>query len=220
VNKALELLLSSVYPGALAPAHQADLDRSGLTPATIAQHKIRSVPPGMISHLLGFSTPDAVTSAYVIPFPDPRGGWMDHVRLKVVPSYKDGHGRTVKYLGPKGASPRLFFCLATLDAACVATERLWLVEGAKKALAVAQLGLAAVGFEGIEGWHRGRAVTTLLADFDLIPLAGRLIELVPDGDVETNSAVRGGAARLADALRARGTRPRLVRLPTATRPAA
>ena len=106
--------------------------------------------------------------------------------------------------------------LATLDAACVATERLWLVEGAKKALAVAQLGLAAVGFEGIEGWHRGRAVTTLLADFDLIPLAGRLIELVLDGDVETNSAVQGGAARLADALRARGARPRLVRLPTAT----
>ena len=39
----------------------------------------------MIDQLLGFPAPK-ITSAYVIPFPDPRGGWMDHIRMKVFPS--------------------------------------------------------------------------------------------------------------------------------------
>jgi hypothetical protein len=220
-------MLGPLHGDALAPPHRADLAKSGLADATIQAHRFRSVPPDLIDTLLGFRTPTRtvetrtgtgkepiVVSAYILPFPDPCGGWMDHVRVKVFPSYADRRGQTVKYLGPKGAAPRLFFCLATLDGARAATERLWLVEGAKKALAVAQLGLPAVGFEGCEAWHRGGAVTTLLPDFDLIPLAGRCVELVPDGDLPTNPAVRSAAARLADALRLRGARPRLVQLPT------
>ena len=89
---------------------------------------------------------------------------------------------------------------------------LWLVEGEKKALAVAQLDLTAVGFCGIEGWHRGGSLE-LLADFDALRLRGRTVELVPDGDRRTNHAVARGAQRLAQALDARGARVRLVMLP-------
>jgi hypothetical protein len=156
----------------------------------------------------------------LIPFSDPRGGWMDHVRLKVFPPFTDRKGRTVKYLGPKNAPPRLYFPIPSLPAVLAGVEPLWLIEGVKKALAVAQLGLPAVGFEGIEGWHPGGAVTTLLSDFGGILLADRVVELVPDADVSTNPAVRSGAIRFADALRARGARPRLVRLPAAPRAAA
>ena len=88
----------------------------------------------------------------------------------------------------------------------------WLVEGVKKALAVAQLGLPAVGFEGVEAWHE-KGTTALLGDFAAIPLTGRTVELMVDGDVRTNPAVRQGVERLADALRARRARPRLVCLP-------
>jgi hypothetical protein len=79
----------------------------------------------------------------------------------------------------------------------------WLLEGAKKALAVMQLGLAAVGFEGVEGWHRGGS-TELLDDFAAIPLAKRRVELVPDGDVSSNAYVTRGIARFAEALTRRG----------------
>ena len=78
MNPHLSLLLSRVFSGALAPEHLDDLRKSGLTLATITTAALRSVPPAMIDELLGFKT-SAVTSAYVIPYPDPRGGWMNHV---------------------------------------------------------------------------------------------------------------------------------------------
>ena len=92
------------------------------------------------------------------------------------------------------------------------TTPLYLVEGAKKALAVAQLGHAVVGFLGIEGWHV-KGSRELLPDFDQVPLAGRTAELLPDGDVQTNWNVARGVARFGTALRGRGARVRLVVLP-------
>src|SRR5262249_49854782 len=161
--------------------------------------------------LLGFPAP-SVVSAYLIPFADPAGGWLDHVRLKVFPPFKDARGQTVKYLQPRGSDVRLFFPLATLAAVLAGEAPLWCVEGEKKALAVAQLGLPAVGFCGIEGWHVA-GKRTLLPEFEVIPLRGRVVELVPDGDVQTNRNVRRGAEGFALALANHGARPRLVTLP-------
>lgn len=208
---ALRLLLSLVYPGSLAPEHLADLRRSGLTEETIRLHRIRSVPPMMIPQLLGFDI-SAVLSALLIPFPDPTGGFMDHVRIKVFPSFRGKHGDTVKYLQRRGSGVRLFFPLSTLHVVLSGIDSLWLVEGEKKALAVAQLGFPAVGFCGIEGWHL-RGSEDLLSDFNSIRLRERVIELVPDGDWRTNPNVRRGIERFALALSARGARPRLVVLP-------
>lgn len=212
MNASLDFLLTVLYDhGPLTPEHIADLRNSGLTDETIRAQKIRSVPPSMIDLLLGFEAPK-VMYAYIIPFADPRGGWMDHVRLKVFPSYVDAKGRTVKYLGPRGATPRLFLSLATMEAVLDSTEPLWVIEGAKKSLAVSQLGLPAVGFEGIEAWHIGGS-RELLADFDFIKLSGRIVELAPDGDVATNPNVERGALRFAEALESRGARVRIVVLP-------
>jgi hypothetical protein len=56
MTPALETVLSPLYSGALAPVHRADFAKSGLTDATIRQHKIMSVPPAMIDRL-GVSDP-------------------------------------------------------------------------------------------------------------------------------------------------------------------
>jgi hypothetical protein len=62
----LDFLLSPAYDGmSLHPEHLADLLKSGLTDATIARQKIRSIPPSMINQLAGFRVPPAVTSAYI-----------------------------------------------------------------------------------------------------------------------------------------------------------
>src|SRR5262249_42894046 len=155
----------------LAPEHLADLRHSGLTDDTIQLHRIRSVPPHMIRQLLGFDS-KAIRSAMLIPFPDPRSGFMDHVRLKVFPPFSGAKNNTVKYLQPRGSAPRLFFCLATLRDALEGDGPLWVVEGEKKALAVAQLGLPSIGICGIEGWHRA-AYPQLLRDFDPLRLRDR-----------------------------------------------
>lgn len=211
MNRTLALLLSKWYDGALAPEHLADLRRSALTDDTIRQHFIRSIPPSMIGKLLGFDSP-RIVSAMLLPFRSPADGFMAHVSMKVFPPLTDGDGHTVKYLQPKGTAPRLYFTIPSLQA--LSDDRpLWFVEGAKKALSVAQVGLPAVGFCGIEGWHV-KGSHELISDFDAIVLTGRVIELVPDADVQTNPAVERGVARLARALKARGARVRLVVLPT------
>jgi hypothetical protein len=208
----LGFLLSAIYPGALAPAHLADLRQSGLSDETIRLHRIRSVPPAMIGALLGFDVA-RIRSALLIPFPDPQtGGFMRHARVKVFPALRDSAGHGVKYLQPRGSGSRLFFTLRATRDVLEGGTPLWLVEGEKKALAVAQLGLPAVGFCGIEGWHVRRS-RALLADFDAIRLTGRIIELAPDGDWRVNPHVERGMCRLADALERRGARVRLVVLP-------
>jgi hypothetical protein len=206
-----DFLLSCLYDDFLAPEHLADLRKSGITDETIRLQKIRSVAPHMIDQLLGFRTTPGITSSYVIPFADPTGGWMPHIRLKVFPALTTKKKGTIKYLGPRRSGPRLFFPVATLAAVIGSDAPVWCAEGAKKALALAQLGLPVVGFEGIEGWHQ-RGSSALLADFAHLRLQGRTVELVVDGDVHTNPNVARGARRFADALRAAGALPRLVRL--------
>jgi Domain of unknown function (DUF3854) len=192
----------------LADDHLEDLRRSGLTDETIAAHRIVTVPPSLIAPLLGYD-PEPVRSAYVLGapgFPD------DFYRLKVFPSYKDYRGATVKYLQPARSGVRLFRPAMSRAAVDDASVSLWVIEGEKKALAGAQLGLAAIGILGVEGWHVAGQMT-LHPDFDAISLRGRRVELAIDGDVHHNPNVRRAAARLAHALRMRGAQPRLVMLP-------
>jgi hypothetical protein len=212
VNPFLAHVLSRAYDGSLAPEHREDLRKSGLSDETIAAQFIRSVPPGMIGKLLGFEMP-GVRSALLFPFRSSRGGFMDHVRLKVFPSLTDRDGHTVKYLQPKASSPRLYFVAGCLSDALDSDVPLWLVEGEKKALSVAQLGLPAVGFCGVEGWHT-RGARDLLADFGAVRLRDRIVEVLPDGDYQTNPDVKRAVQRLGAALASRGAKPRVVLLPS------
>jgi hypothetical protein len=216
MNRALALLLSALYDGALAPEHRADLEHSNLTAETIQAHFIRAVPPAMLTSLLGFDVPD-LRSALLFPFRAPAGGFMDHVFLKRFPAGRDRQGCSVKYLTRRGAPPRLYFTQAYLATQHESERPLWLVEGLKQSLAVAQRGLPTVGFMGIEGWHAA-GTTELCPDFAAIPLRGRLVELLPDADWQTNAAVDRGVRRFGAALLARGASARLVVLPTEIEP--
>jgi Domain of unknown function (DUF3854) len=224
----LAFLLSSLYDtNALTPEHLADLRKSSLTDETIRTQKIRTVPPALIDALLGFRAPN-IRSAYVIPFPDPRGGWFDHIKMRVFSAEGSGDVRgghveqhrkrwrynngARKYLVRRAAYPWLFFPIATMADALEGAEALYLVEGEKKSLAVAQLGLPAVGIESAWGWHEKES-RDLLPDFDTITLRDRIVELIPDSDVETNPQIMRSIRHLALALEGRGAHPRLVVLP-------
>jgi putative DNA primase/helicase len=211
MNAHLAFLLCSVYEGSLAPAHLADLRKSGLTDETIQLHGLRSVPPTQIGPLLGWDSP-RIQSAYLIPYPSlGEGGWLDHVCLRLFPPLETEHG-TIKYAQPRRTPPRLYLPRLNRAAIMDAAVPLWVVEGQKKALALAQVGLAAVGIAGVEGWHVGGS-RELLPEFAAVPLRDRVIEVVPDGDYESNPDVNLAIRRLADALRARGARPRRVVVP-------
>jgi hypothetical protein len=211
MSRTLPSLLGPVYSGALAPKHLADLRKSGLTDETIRLHALRSVPPDQIRHLLGWDTP-RIESAYLIPYPSlSEDGWLDHIVLRLFPPMETEHG-TMKYAQPKCTPPRLYMPRLNRDAIMDAATPLWITEGQKKALALAQLGLAAVGIQGVEGWHT-RGTRELLPEFSALPLQGRLVPVVPDGDFEWNPDVQRAVRRCANALRARGAQPRRVVVP-------
>jgi uncharacterized protein DUF3854 len=229
VNPHLAHLISDAYDGALAPEHLADL-RKSITDETGRLHRIRSVPLASFP-ALGLTLRKAVRSAYLIPFPAPDGGWMDHVKVRLFTddgSCAEARGARVaeqrerwrynrgrqKYDVPRDAAPRLYFPIPSMRDALAGPAPLWIVEGMKKALAVMQLGLPVVGIESAWGWHV-KGSRALLPDFASIALRGRLIELVPDSDAQTNPMIARSMRQLADALRAAGARPRLVRVPAA-----
>jgi len=192
----------------LHPDHLEDLRRSSLTDEMLTRHQIFTVNPGDIARLLGFD-PQLVRSAYLIGPP----GFPDNFfRLKVFPSYQDRQGNTVKYLQPRGSGVRLYIPVQNRQRLFDPRVPIWVCEGEKKSLCAAQLGLTAVGILGVEGWHpAGRR--ELLEDFDRIPITDRVIELAIDGDIWINPHVNRAARQLADALRLRGARPRLVCFP-------
>jgi hypothetical protein len=214
MNPHLEFLLSTVYDGSLAPAHCEDLKKSGLHDDLVREQGIRSVPPSDFDRLLGFPVPSKVTSLMLLPYPDLLGGYVDMFQVKCFPPLTNAAGHTTKYLQPRGSTPRLYFVRRVLPMVLDLACPLYLVEGAKKALYAAQLGLAAVGFNGIQGWHV-RGSREPLDDFDDIPLRGRVVELVPDGDAATNSNVARGADAFGQALLEQGAQARLIVLPVA-----
>jgi len=209
----LDFLMSKIYDGSLDSEHLADLRRSGLIAETIQRQRIRTVPPDMFERLLGYVAPRAVRSMMLIPYFDAAGGLMPHIRVKVFPPITDGaDGHTIKYLQPRGSAIRVFFPIATLTQVLEGDGALLLVEGEKKALAVAQRGLPVVGIAGIEAWH-ARGARSLLPDFQPIRLMGRVVEIVPDSDFRTNRNVEQAVSGLATALAVRGARARVVLLP-------
>ncbi len=156
-------------------------------------------------------------SALIFPYFDLTGTLVDHVRLKIFPPRKTERG-TVKYLQPRGTRPRLYVVRSVLDRVLLPDEPLLICEGEKKTLRAGGFRLAAVGLAGVEGWHV-RGSSALLPEFDAIPLDGRAVAIIPDGDYETNGNVERAVRRFADALRCRGANPRRVRLPAPGAPA-
>jgi hypothetical protein len=89
---------------------------------------------------------------------------------------------------------------------------LWICEGMKKSLAVAQLDLPAIGIESAWTWHV-KGSRELLADFDVLRIKGRVVKVVPDGDIRTEPLIARAYYGLAAALHRRGARVQLVVLP-------
>jgi hypothetical protein len=131
MNRALDVLLSSPYVGSLAPDHLADLRLSGRWDETIRLHRLRSVSVHILPQLLGFNVA-AIRSAMLLPFPHPRGGVMNHVRLKVFPPFTSARGDTVKYLQPRRSGVRLFFRMAPLRDVLEGDAPLWVVDGGEE----------------------------------------------------------------------------------------
>jgi hypothetical protein len=191
--------------GTLHPEHLADLQRSGLTEATICAARLRTVPPADLVHFLGRGLAGKVESALLIPYLHTD----DFCRLKLFPPVAGTDG-TIRYYQPPGTAPRLYVPPGVRPAFADPARALYVVEGEKKALRGWQDGMACVAIGGIWSWrHEGRAI----GDLDRIDWCERETILVPDSDVWTRPDLLRAVYALGKTLEQRGATVRVLKLP-------
>lgn len=192
----------------LSPEHKADLqEKSGLTDEMIAAADIHSVPPGDIQRILGKGYADKVTSLLAFPY-----GKNGFCRYKLFPSIKDKEGHTIRYFQPAGSGVHLYFPPGIETQLNDPSIPLSLVEGEKKSLKGYQEGIVSIGMGGI--WNfKEKGSDDLASDFDSIPLRGRVVNLIPDGDHHKNKDIQKAVLSLTEKLKGKGAIPYLISLP-------
>jgi len=136
----------------LRPEHLEDLRRSGLTDETIASAGIRSLSEDELELALaecGWRELQPYASAYVIPYGDGFYRLRMHYAEKAEELKEKLGKEPPKYLQPKGTGVRLYVPPGVKAFQGKAHVPLWVTEGEKKALRLAQEGIAAVALGGV-----------------------------------------------------------------------
>jgi len=190
----------------LHPEHLKDLQRSGLSDEIITKANIHSVPPDDIQKILGKYYADRVDSLLAFPYSN------GFCRYKLFPSIKDKDGHKIKYFQPPGSGVHLYCPPGIKEEIADPSVPLSLVEGEKKSLKGYQEGIVAVGMGGV--WnYKEKGSDELAPDFNNIPLNGRIVNLIPDGDYHKNKDVQKAVLLLAQKLKEKNAIPYLVSLP-------
>jgi hypothetical protein len=201
-----------------------DLRASGLTDQTIFQNELRTetdpVKLAEILNRLPERPPKQIKEfcrrgALLFPYRDLEGNVNCYARAKPHEP-RTADGKPVKYESPVGSELRAYFPEASLPLLNDGKSPVYVTEGEKKALALAQLGLAAVGIGGI--WcgcepRQGNSGNKnnsprLIPDLAAIPWKGRVAYIVFDYDAkpEKRQAAASARVRLGRALKAAGVR--------------
>lgn len=165
----------------------ANLRASGLRDSTIAANKLRTE-----------------RGSLVFPYRDLDGTVNCFARYRPhKPKVVDG--KAIKYTQPKGSPPRAYFPAASVATLKKGSSPIFVTEGEKKALALSQLQLPAIGVGGIYCWKK-KGTDELIADLAAIKWSKRIVYIVFDYDEKprTRLQVDGARQRLAKALRKAG----------------
>jgi hypothetical protein len=121
---------------------------------------------------------------------------------------KPHSGKPAKYVQPKASSLRAYFPTGSLDKLNDGRSRVVITEGEKKALAVSQTDLAAVGIGGIWSGCKPPKTSELIDDLAAIEWDGRDVYIVFDNDEKaaTRNDAQAAMQRLATALKSAGAR--------------
>jgi hypothetical protein len=191
------------------PVHLADLQKSGLTEDDAGKAGLYTARPGDLNRLCGRAIPDG-TTGLVFPYPNADGHRDGFVRVKLFPPLVDADGHTIRYLQRVGSPPRAYFPPG-VERVLGSDQPLAIVEGEKKALAIAKAGVACVGIGGIWNFVQGGE---LIPDLKAISWRNRLVRFVPDGDVWSRNDLRRAVFQLGRLLEAEGATVSVVQLPS------
>lgn len=196
----------------LDPQHLTDLQKSGLTEATIQLAGIASVRPCDIERETGIRNLPVI-SAYRIPFD------AGFARYRLFYNEEPPAGeKWPKYSQQQGAHNRLYIPAMLAESELQSLSTIYFTEGEKKALKATQEGLPCIGITGLWNWKR-KGTDDLIPDFGKINLAGREVVIVPDSDwldLDKNGKpknLRDAVYRFATALMLRGAVVHIAYLP-------
>jgi D5 N terminal like/Domain of unknown function (DUF3854) len=159
----------------LFPLHQADVEKSGLSAATIQALGFSSVMGADLGRHIGWVPPE-VDSALVLPYPGEPG----FCRVKVFPPYQGKDGHTNKYLQRKDSGVHVYVPPQARVLWQDPTQPLGWTEGEKKAAKACQEVLPCHGLGGLWMWLQDHEPLPLL---NQIAHIDRLEWLAPDSDV-------------------------------------
>jgi hypothetical protein len=201
----------------LLPNHAEDLHRSGLSDETIKRWRCYSITADQpwVMGQLGFGHVEAPVLALPILPPGRMEPNLNEIVIKPDHPRRDGKGRPIKYETRPRSQNRIHLPLRCQEAINDPVVTLWITEGLKKAEKAAQEGLCCIALHGVWNWlsRISSDLSSPLADFDLIEIRGREVNIVFDSDIATNPSVRMAGRRLAEFLRKRGAKVYRVCLP-------
>ncbi len=193
--------------------HFAELQRSGVTIETIKAANIYSEADSTkLAALLNWTKyRKNMGAAIVYPYRDDQGR-NGFCRIKPDRPRVDRNKKPIKYEQPKGHPLEIYLPPSVAEMFTDATKALAITEGEKKALALTQHGIAAIGLPGVYGFSPKNKMT-LLPTLQRVNWNGRNVKIIFDSDVTTNPDVAQGESRLFALLQKQGAIVRCVRLP-------
>ena len=198
----------------LDPEQLDDLRRSTLSDSTIESSHLHSWEPRKIQKL--GPRFQHVRSALEFRYHHPDGSMNGFYRLKLFPPIEDENGHHIRYWQEPGSDPHIYFPpqIHWQDVFSDPSKLIVITEGEKKALVLAQVGLAALCIGGLWSWMvKHDYQRLLLPELDAIVWQGRPVEICPDNDVWAREDLLRAVFALGMQLTRRGALVQLVRLP-------
>lgn len=209
----MEEVFSKEVPVLLSAHFQQLHDGSAISVDVIKERQYESTLGKKRLAELGFNRAQQRAPGIIIPLWGANGQQIGH-------QYKPDHPRTItdkviKYENQPGSSVQLDVPPRSRPMLGDPNIPIFFVEGAKKADSLATQGACAIMLNGVWGF-KGRnplGGVTILADFDHITLKGRDCFVVYDSDYATIPQVRQAQDRLAEHLKQKGAKAKVVYLP-------
>lgn len=194
--------------------HFNHLLKSAISVEVIRKRQYRSIMGKAELKNLGFSKIQRRTPGLLIPLWSPDGSSAGYQYRPDKPRTNE-KDKPIKYENATGEG--LHFDVSPVRQPQIADPKneLWFTEGAKKVDALASKGICGVNLSGVWGF-KGKnefGVTSLLADFDLIPWKGRRVYLAFDSDAATNRMVALAQERLKEHLERKGSIVKIIPIP-------
>lgn len=189
----------------LLPQHRKLIEASGITDEIIRDRGYHSETVKTELAKLGFTSQQRNVPAMVIPIWTINGQVSLH---QIRPDHpRSSRGKVVKYETPSGANLVIDVPPSVREKVLTDKEPLFITEGIRKADAAVTHGLTCIGLMGVYGWKQQEGF------WRSIPLDQRLVYIVFDSDIATNTHVARAATGLFAVLESMGAKPHVVTLP-------